>query len=325
MAHALPSMSPLWRNSLRIWLATTLTTGIMLWTGRSQVLGLALIVAVLFVNENDFTPARSIGQQLAGALLGILTATVLHEISTGWVMLGISLLLTGMLLRGLGLLKGLSTGYLSCWALELMHHGNQVNWAQIFNMALAVVVGILMAQLATWALWPRRPQQQLSAMEAGIASQLGLQINAMQQWLRHGGPPPPALRSQELLPRIQLLQQLHGQRQGRWDEAGNLWRQLLRQWLLLEPLLRQLPAPLPQQASGPPPLLLNTLADLMQRLQAEPTHGPQQSNGSAPALWLEHATNVGASKPLLLAIGQQCQTLQQLLHSRALLQASKAR
>jgi hypothetical protein len=121
------------------------------------------------------------------------------------------------------------------------------------------------------------------------------------------------------------LQQLHCQRQGRWDEAGNLWRQLLRQWLLLEPLLRQLPAPLPQQASGPPPLLLNTLADLMQRLQAEPTHGPQQSNGSAPALWLEHATNVGASKPLLLAIGQQCQTLQQLLHSRALLQASKAR
>jgi hypothetical protein len=45
-------------------------------------------MAVLFVNENDLTPARSIGQLLAGALIGILTATVLHELSTSWVVLG---------------------------------------------------------------------------------------------------------------------------------------------------------------------------------------------------------------------------------------------
>ena len=78
MAAALPSLSPLWRNSLRIWLASTLTIGILFWSGRSHLLGVALMLAVLFVNENDLTPARSIGQQVAGALIGILTAIVLH-------------------------------------------------------------------------------------------------------------------------------------------------------------------------------------------------------------------------------------------------------
>lgn len=291
-------------------------------------------MAVLFVNENDFTPARSIGQLVAGALIGILIAFVLHELSTSWVVLGLSLLLTGVLVRSLGLLKGLSTGYLGCWALDIMHQGNQVNWATIFNMGFAAVVGILMAQFATWALWPRQPLQQLSNLEAGIASQLAQQISAMQQWLNTGGPPPVALRSQDLLPRIQLLQQLRDQNQGismpahkrrllrRWAQAGCIWRQLLRQWLLLEPLLRQLPAPLPAQ--GPDPLLLSSLADLAQRLQAPPTLDQQSTPDQQPSgtnaarLWLEHATTLGTSKPLLLAIGQQCQALQQLARGRAL-------
>jgi uncharacterized membrane protein YccC len=156
---------------LRIWLASSLSIGIMLWTGRSNVLWLALVMAVMFVNENDLTPARSIGQIVGGALIGILTAMVLHEISTSWVVLGLALLTTGVLVRSLGLLKGLSMGYTGCWALELMHRGNQFNWALIFNMALAAVVGILMAQIATWALWPRQPPQQLPALEAKIASQ----------------------------------------------------------------------------------------------------------------------------------------------------------
>jgi hypothetical protein len=332
MVAALPSLSPLWRNSLRIWLASTLTIGILFWSGRDQVLGLALVMAVLFVNENDLTPARSIGQQVGGALIGILTAMVLHEISTNWVVLGLALLITGVLVRSLGLLKGLSTGYLSCWALELMHHGKQFNWALIFNMTLAVVVGILMAQIATWALWPRRPLQQLPALEARIASQLSQQISAMQQWLSTGGAPPAALRSQDLLPSIQLLQQLRDQNQGlpmhahtkqllsRWAQAGSLWRHVLRQWLLLEPLLRQLAAPL--QPESPQPLLCSSLADLAWRLQAQPAAAPQPSPLSPAQLWLEEAGRLGAPQPLLLAIGQQCQDLQQLLHSRALLQAS---
>ena len=332
MVVALPSLSPLWRNSLRIWLATTLVIGIMQWAGRSHVLGLALVMAVLFVNENDLTPARSIGQMVGGALIGILTAMVLHEISTSWVVLGIALLVTGLLVRNLGLLKSLSTGYLSCWALELMHHGNQFNWALIFNLAFAAVVGLLMAQIATWALWPHRPIQQLPALEARIASQLGAQITAMEQWLSSGGAPPAALRSQDLLPSILLLQQLRDHNQGlpmpahtkhllsRWAQAGSLWRQVLRQWLLLEPLLRQLATPLP--ADSPQPLLRNALADLAGCLEAQPSTAPVPSPSRRAQRWLEDAKHLGAPQPLLLAIGQQCEDLQQLLHSRALLQAS---
>lgn len=332
MALSLPGLSPLWSNSLRIWLATTLTIGIMLWSGRGHVLGLALVMVVLFVNENDVTPARSIGQLVAGALIGILTATVLHELSTSWVVLGIALLLTGVLVRILGLFKGLSTGYLSCWALELMHRGNAVNWALIFDLAFAAVVGILMAQMATWALWPRQPLQQLPALEAGIASQLGAQIVAMQQWLGRGGAPPPALRSQDLLPSILQLQQLRDQTKGlsmpahtkrllgRWAQAGSLWRQVIRQWLLLEPLLRQLSTPLPD--INPQPLLHNALAEFAERLQAPPNAAPEPSNAVTSQLWLDQAGSLGVPQPLLLAIGQQCQELHQLLYSRALLRSS---
>ena len=99
----------------------------------------------------------------------------------------------------------------------------------------------------------------------------------------------------------------------RWAQAGSLWRQVLRQWLLLEPLLRQLATPLPTE--NPQPLLRSSLADLAARLQAHAVLVP-----SRPAqLWLEEAGRLGAPQPLLLAIGQQCQDLQQLLHSRALL------
>lgn len=332
MAFALPSLSPLWRNSLRIWLASTLTIGILFWSGRDQVLGVALVMAVLFVNENDLTPARSIGELVAGALIGILTAIVLHEISTSWLVLGLALLLTGVLVRSLGLLKGLSTGYLGCWVVELMHRGNQFNWALIFDLAFAAVVGILMAQIATWALWPHRPLQQLPALEAQIASQLEAQITAMQQWLSSGGTPPAALRSQDLLPSIQLLQQLRDQTQGlampahtkqllsRWAQTGSLWRQVLRQWLLLEPLLRQLVTPVPAERPGL--LLRSTLADLADRLHALPAAAPAPSPSSPAQLWLEEARHLGAPQPLLLAIGQQCQELKQLLNSRALLRSA---
>ena len=275
-----------------------------------------------------------ISEIVGGALIGILTAMVLHEISTSWVVLGLALLTTGVLVRILGLLKGLSMGYTACWAMELMHRGNQFNWALIFNMALAAVVGILMAQIATWALWPRQPLQQLPALEARIASQLGAQITAMQQWLGSGGAPPAALRSQDLLPSIQLLQQLRNQNQGlpmpahskqllnRWAQAGSLWRQVLRQWLLLEPLLRQLETPLPE--GSPQPLLLNALVSLAESLKTQPTAAPAPILSSPAHDWLEEAGRLGAPQPLLLAIGQQCHVFEQLLRSRALLRASLA-
>ena len=325
MAAALPALSPLWRNSLRTWLAATLTIGIMLWSGRSSVMLLGLLVAVLFINDNELTPLRFVSQMVGGALIGILTAVVLHQISSGWLITALGLLITGALVRGLGLLKGLSMGYMGCWALEVMGFGKHFNWALIFDLAFTVVVGIAMAQLATWAFWPKRPLQQLPLLERQLSEELSRQVGWMRQWLSDGGTPPPTLRSQELLPQILLLQQLRDQRREshtparvrrlsyRWAQTGSIWRQLLRQWMLLEPLLLQLAAPL--QTGG---LLQERLASLEHSLQT-PAPAGQTVRLTSVEAWLAEAREGQSSAPLLLAIAQQLDQLEQLLHSRALL------
>ena len=325
MATALPALSPLWRNSLRTWLAATLTIGIMLWSGRSSVMLLGMLMAVLFINDNELTPLRFVSQMVGGAVIGILTAVVLHQISSGWLITALGLLITGALVRGLGLLKGLSMGYMGCWALEVMGYGKHFTWALIFDLAFTVVVGIAMAQLATWAFWPRRPLQQLPLLERQLSEQLSRQVGWMRQWLIEGGPPPPSLRSQELLPQILLLQQLRDQRReshtparvrrlsNRWAQTGSIWRQLLRQWMLLEPLLLQLAAPL--QTGG---LLEERLASLKHSLQT-PAPAGQTVRLTSVEAWLAEARQGKSSAPLLLAIAQQLDQLEQLLSSRALL------
>ena len=90
--------------------------------------------------------------------------------------------------------------------------------------------------------------------------------------------------------------------------------------LLLEPRLRQLATPLP--ADSPQPLLCSSLGDRAGCLQAKPTAAPVPRPSGKAELWLKDARRLGAPQPLLLAIGQHCQDLQQLLHSRALLQAA---
>ena len=325
MATALPALSPLWRNSLRTWLAATLTIGIMLWSGRGSVMLLGLLVAVLFINDNELTPLRFVSQMVGGALIGILTAVVLHQITSGWLITAIGLLITGALVRGLGLLKGLSMGYMGCWALEVVGYGKHFNWALIFDLAFAVVVGIGMAQLATWAFWPKRPLQQLPLLERELCEQLSGQMGLMRQWLSDGGTPPASLRSQDLLPQILVLQQLRDQRRerptparvrrlsSRWAQTGSIWRQLLRQWMLLEPLLMQLAAPL-----HPGGRLQERLQKLEHSLQ-NPVSGPQPLQLIGAEAWLSEARANQSSAPLLLAIAQQLNQLEQLLHSRALI------
>ncbi len=324
MANVLPALSPLWRNSLRTWLAATLTIGIMLWADRGAVMLLGLLMAVVFINDNDLTPLRSIGQMVAGSVIGILTAVVLHNLLSGWLVTAIGLLITGVLIRGLGLLKGLSLGYLSCWGLEVMGGGAHFNGALVFDLAFSAVVGIAMAQLATWVFWPRRPLQQLPQLEQGICHQLGDQLLRMEHWLAEGGKPPQPLRSQPLLPPILLLQQLRDQRQStptprhvrqmssRWAQTGFIWRLLMRQWLLLEPLLLELPAPLSEDG-----LLGPAVHNLRLQLLAATPAGPQ-SDGPGLEAWLQLARRNNTSAPLLLAIAQELEQLQQLLRSRAL-------
>ncbi len=325
--HSL-SLSPLWRNALRLWLAATLAIGILLWCGQSAQLGWALVMAVIFINENDLSPLRSIGTFLAASTIGILTGLVVHHIATGWLVIAVGLLLTGALVRALGLHKGLSMGYLMSWAIGTSPAAAAYSWTLFYQLGLAVLVGILSAQIATWAFWPRSPLRQLPALERSLAAQLREQIRLVQRWLQEGGPPPPSLRSRQLLPQIQQLQQLRSashqlaspRRQARllqrWAQSGDIWRQLLRQWMLLEPLLLQCPAPL--LVSPAQPLLLQRLDALQGRLQVD--GGTVQAlRPSDPAqAWIAEADRIRASRPLLLALAVQCQELEKLLCSRSL-------
>jgi hypothetical protein len=88
---------------------------------------------------------------------------------------------------------------------------------------------------------------------------------------------------------------------------------MLRQWLVLERLLLQLPAPL--QASADDGLLLHSLGELTRSLRPQADPRESRSSGSAPQAWLEHAAALGAAKPLMLAIGQQDNALQGLLQA----------
>jgi hypothetical protein len=238
--------------------------------------------------------------------------------------------------RGLGLTKGVSMGYMGCWALEIVGYGKQFNWALIFNLAFTVVTGIAMAQLATWVFWPRRPLQQLPALEAGLCDQLRQQIQRMRHWLDTGGEAPAPLQSKALLPQILQLQELRDQRAGvrtpatvrrrlssRWAQTGSIWRQLLRQWLLLEPLLLQLP---PRPASAP--LLQAELRALEAALDSSSAIPPMPAAidpAGTQNHWLKEAAQLQASPPLLLAIGQQITQLHQLLHSRGLVRQAIGR
>jgi len=229
--------------------------------------------------------------------------------------------------RGLGLPKGVGMGYIGCWSLEVIGYGKHFNWALIFDLAFAVVVGIAAALVATWVFWPRRPLQELPGLDARLAEQFSRQVERMRHWLIAGGEAPAPLSSQELLPQILLLQQLREQRRGssaprqqrrlisRWAQTGAIWRQLLRQWKLLEPLLLQLEAPLP---SSQHQLLLDNLDTIASRLTGEEP-GQQRFSGE-PALWIAEAEALRAPKPLLLAIAQQSEQLHDLLRSRGLLQ-----
>ncbi len=319
-----PALSPLWRNSLRTWLAATLTIGIMVWSGRAGVMLLGLLVLVVFINNDEVMPLRSSAQLVGGSLVGIVTSGVLHAITGGWLVTALALLITGALVRQLSLIKGLSMGYLSCWAVEIMGAGRHFDRALIVDLALSVLVGIVTAQLATWTFWPRRPLQQLPALERDLCLQFHQQIRLMGQWLRDGDSPPAPLGSQALLPRILLLQQLRapghaGSRTpgrtltARWAQTGDIWRQLLRQWMLLEPLLLQLPVPLDAGA-----LLQESLRSLESSLQGDAT---TVAAARLPTVqeWLAEASLLEVPSPLLLAIALQLEQLQHLLFSRTLL------
>jgi len=314
------------RSALKLGLAAVLAIGITQWSGRSNTLMMALMGVVLFVNENETAPVRRVFQLFGGAVIGVIAGLLIFGFSRGWLALAVALLATGLLIRVLRLQAGLGTAYLCCWAALVMVHGNRFEIGVLFNLVLPFVIGTLAAQFATWLVWPKLRRRRMEQLDQQIAARFQRQLQGLQVWLSHGGPPPAVLHSSELLPAIQQLQQLGGTRstalppqlQQRWRQMGTLWRQVLRQWLLLEPQLHALPAPLP---AGLPPLLSGTLEQLDRQLipGAAPTAGALPPESARAQQWQAWGEAAGTPVLVPLALGMQLDQFSRLLRSQALL------
>ncbi len=314
------------RSALKLGLAALVAIGITQWTGRTGTLMMALMGVVMFVNENETAPVQRVVQIFWGAVIGVVCGLLIDGLHRGWLALAIALLATGLLVRLLRLQGGQAQAYLTCWAaLELMR-GDRVEIGVVFNLVLPFLIGTLAAQAANWLVWPKLRRRRLAALDQSIAARFHHQLDGLQQWLRSGESPPPLLHSSEVLPAIQQLQQLSGTRaisvppamQQRWRQLGLLWRQVLREWLLLEPQLRALQVPLP---AALPPLLTSTLEQIDQGLVTDATGigSTRPFEEVEPQQWQAWGNAAGAPALVPLALGQQLEQLGRLLRSQALL------
>jgi hypothetical protein len=243
-------------------------------------------------------------------VVGILTALVLFQLADGWLMLSVVLLVVALLIEALQLQAGRSMALLLAWGVLEMDLTRAFNIATVFDLVLVFVIGLLSARVATVLVWPERPGLRIRMLDQTIYAHLHTQIGGVRHWLQQGGPSPKPLLSAEMLPAVVELEQSSAR------QLGLLWRLIVRQWLLLEPQLLGLPAPLTHPAGL---LLLQRLEQIAAALS-----DPNAAQPSPVALLPESPPwpTDTISRLIALAIEQQLNTLDQLLHSQGLLRRS---
>ncbi|MFZ9621491.1 MAG: hypothetical protein ACO289_09835 [Prochlorococcaceae cyanobacterium] len=309
--------SPAVRNGLRLFLAAALTIAMVLWCGRSHTLLVGLITVVLFTNDTQTKPLQSLLLFIASILIGCVVGLVLYPLSDSWLMLSLALLVSAALVRLLRLAPGLPVAYLGCWAALVLRQGQRFEIGVVFDLVLPALIGMLAALFATWLVWPPRSLRRLQELDERLIARVQLQQQRLEGWFAAagGGPPPVPLRSSELLPAIDELQRLaQGSGHG-WTQLSLLWRQLLTQWLLLEPLLLAMPPQLAQT-------LQDSLLQNLKRLRGDagtPAQKPAPASLQAPAdasmamrlalqavaVQLDHLAAMGRSQQLLRRALQQ--------------------
>lgn len=307
---AAPALVTTLRAALRLAIAAGLAIAMVAWTGRGDRVFLALITVVLYVSDSRPQPWRTLMRQFAGVVVGILTALVLFQLADGWLMLSIVLLVVALLIELLQLQEGRNLALLLAWGVLEMDLTRAFNIATVFDLVLVFVIGLLAARVSTVLVWRERPGQRIRMLDQTIHAQLEQQIGGVRHWLQQGGPSPKPLRSAALLPAVLELEQSSAR------QLGLLWRLIVRQWLLLEPQLLGLPAPLTHPAG----LLLLARLERIALALAQP-----RAAAAAPAVLLpDHPPWRTDTISLLiaLAIEQQLNTLDQLLRSQGLLRRS---
>lgn len=313
MAPAQP-LTPTLRAALRLAIGAALAIAMVFWSGRGERVFLAVIAVVMFATESPSLPWSALLRQFAAGVVGILSALVLFRLADGWLMLSIVLLVVALLLEVLKLQSGRSLALLLTWGVLVMDIQRSFNIATVFDLALTFVIGLLSARLATALVWPPRPGAALAAVDQRLQLRFGEQLGLLRQWLEQGGPSPPPLTSAELLPMVLALQQPPS------HQLGLLWRQILRHWLLLEPQLLGLRAPLSQPAGQ---LLQQRLDRIQSGLIAAGAPAVAVGTGlQRSTSWHLDLSLDLSSELIALAIEQQLDSLDQLLHSQQLLRGS---
>lgn len=298
------------RAALRLAIAAALAIAMVYWSGRGERVFLAVIAVVMFVSETRSLPWRVMLQQFAAGVVGILTALVLFQVADGWLMLSVVLLVVALLVEVLRLQSGRSLALLLAWGVLEMDTQRAFNIATVFDLALSFVIGLLSARFATALVWPQRPGSRVARLDDSLRARLVEQVNRVQQWLGQGGAPPPPLGSADLLPMVLELQQQPS------PQLGLLWRLIVRHWLLLEPQLLGLRTPLSHPAG-------QVLQQRLSRIEAVLTPVPVAGDAVVPPAQQPTSWRIDLSSELIaLAIGQQLDTLDQLLHSQQLLRRS---
>jgi uncharacterized membrane protein YccC len=316
---ALQPLNPAVRNALRVALASALTIAATHWSGRASTLTYGMLAAVMFVNDRQNRPGRQLLQQVGGIVIGVVVALVLYPFSNGWFMLSIALLCAGLVARGLGMAGGIGLANLACWEMLTFCQCDRFEVRLLVNYIVPGLIGTAAALFATWLVWPPQPQVQAHQLDQRLSARLQAQLQGLRLWLETGAEPPALLQTSEVLPPIQDLQQLARGPLRRWGQLALLWRQVLRQWILLEAQIRSLP-PLP----GTP--LQQQLLDRLQLLaSADRSSPPQPWPAGGPEQWLAWSQASDTPQLVPLAIGLQLEQLHSLLRSQVLLRAALLR
>lgn len=312
-------LNPAVRNALRVALAAALTIAATHWSGRGSTLNYGMLAAVLFVNDRQNRPGWQVLQQVAGIVIGVVVALVLYPFSNGWFMLSIALLCAGLVARGLGMAGGIGLANLAVWEMLTFCQCERFEMRLLVNYIVPGLIAVAAALFATWVVWPPQPQMQVRQLDQWLSSRLQTQLQELRRWLETGEAPPAVLHTSEVLPPIQDLQQLARGPLRRWGQLALLWRQVLRQWILLEAQIRSLP-PLP----GTP--LQQQLLDRLQWL-ATADHGGllQPWPMATPEQWLAWSRSSDVAQLQPLALGLQLEQLRSLLRSQGLLRAALLR
>jgi hypothetical protein len=278
-----------------------------------------MLAAVLFVNDRQNRPGWQVLQQVAGIVIGVVVGLVLYPFSNGWFMLSLALLCAGLVARGLGMAGGIGLANLAVWEMLTFCQCERFEMRLLVNYIVPGLIGVAAALFATWVVWPPQPQLQVRQLDQWLSSRLQTQLQGLRRWLETGEAPPAVLHTSEVLPPIQDLQQLARGPLRRWGQLALLWRQVLRQWILLEAQIRSLP-PLP----GTP--LQQQLLDRLQWL-ATADHGGllQPWPMATPEQWLAWSRSSDVAQLQPLAIGLQLEQLRSLLRSQGLLRAALLR